>query len=393
MRWYGPGNDVVSLNDIQQAGATGVVTALHDIPTGQVWPKESIEKRKQEIEWYENRKKRPLTLSVIESVNVHESIKIGLPERDQSIENYQQTIRNLAGCGIYKICYNFMPVLDWTRTDLGYLLPDGSRALRFDAIALAAFDLFILERKGAKEGLDPEIIEKATKYFRQLPDDQKIKLQNTIMAGLPGTDEVISISDFRSYLDLYEAVDRQQLKKNLAYFLQAIIPVAEEVGVQMAIHPDDPPFPILGLPRIVSTLSDLEEIINILDSPSNGITLCTGSLGARKDNDLIEIVQRIGHRINFLHLRSVQWQENGSFYEANHLEGNADLYAVMKAVITEQERRKSQGRSDVVIPMRPDHGHDMLDDLNKKTHPGYGAIGRLRGLAELRGMELALRRR
>lgn len=384
-RWFGPG-DEVRLADIRQTGATGVVTALHHIPCGGEWTEEEIGKRKKIID------DAGLTWSVVESVNIHESIKTGTPERDGYIEKYIRTLRSLSSFGIKTVCYNFMPVLDWTRSHLDFRLPDNASALRYEASAIAAFDLYILEREGAFSEFTPDQQEKAKKYLDGLSPEEAKLLTNTIMAGLPGTDEVFTIDEFREHLHRYSQVDAARLKENLAYFLRAIIPAAEEAGLKMCIHPDDPPFPILGLPRVVSTEKDLKDIVDFAPSPSNGITFCTGSLGARADNDLPGIAERLGGNIHFIHLRNVQREADGSFYEADHLSGSTDMYAVMKNLIKEQQKRESSGRSDIAIPMRPDHGHKILDDFNRNTYPGYSEIGRMKGLAELRGLELGIRR-
>jgi len=389
-RWFGPA-DPVSLRDIRQAGATGVVTALHQIPIGDVWEKEDIKKRKQEIE------AAGLTWSVVESVPVHEAIKRGDLEAPHLIKNYQHTIRHLGAAGVRTICYNFMPVLDWTRTDLNYRVADTSEALRFDAVAFAAFDLFILKRQGAEKEYHRDFVREAERFASNLTAVGKKELTATILAGLPGSFEGFTIENFRHALDRYRHVDEGMLRNNLYRFLSEVIPVAEKAGVRLAIHPDDPPRPILGLPRVVSTEADVVQLLSVNHSSSNGLTLCTGSFGVRADNDLTGMMNRLGNRVNFLHLRSVQREKSlphqpfETFHEANHLEGDAGMADVVAAVVQEEERRQKMGRHDASIPMRPDHGHRMLDDLNKKVNPGYSAIGRLRGLAEIRGLELGLR--
>jgi len=384
-RWYGPA-DPITLATITQTGATGVVNALHHIPTGEVWSLDEIETRKNIIQ------AAGLTWSVVESVNIHESIRTGAKERDAYIEKYIETLTNLYKANIKTVCYNFMPVLDWTRTDIDYRLPNGASALRFFAPALAAFDLYILERPGALDEFNVDQQNEAKLYLDSLDGDAKKALIKNVMAGLPGTTDVLTIDEFRGHLERYKDIDAAALKQNLAYFLQAIIPEAEKLGIKMCIHPDDPPFPIFGLPRIISTEKDLEFVVNAAPSTSNGLTFCTGSLGAREDNDLPGIVTRLGQHFHFLHLRNVQRETGGSFHEANHLGGSTDMYAVMKNIILEQKRRADTGRDDVAIPMRPDHGHKLLDDFRYNTFPGYSAIGRLKGLAELRGLEMGIKR-
>ena len=374
MRWFGP-SDPVRLRDIRQAGASGIVTALHEVPNGAVWERDAIAARKAMIE------AAGLDWTVVESLPVEEGIKTRSREWDRLIDDYRQSLTNLAACGIDVVTYNFMPLLDWTRTDLVWELPDGARALRFEPVAVAAYDLFILQRPGARDAYADALQEAATARYAAMDDAARATLERTIIAGLPGSEEGFTSAEFLRAVETYAEIDATRLRNNHVAFLEAVCPLADELGIRLVVHPDDPPFPIFGLPRVVSTEADVADLFARVPNRSNGLCLCTGSFGVRADNDLPGMVDRLGDRIGFLHLRSVQREPDGAFHEAAHLEGDAGMAAVVAAVHRLSVR---EGRS---IPMRPDHGHQMLDDLGRTVNPGYSLLGRMRGLAELRGLE------
>lgn len=391
-RWFGPG-DAVRLRDMQQMGIEGVVTALHYIPNGEIWPVEEILKTRSEIESYGMR------WSVVESLPVHEAVKTASPERSMLIENYKQSLRNLGKCGIDTVVYNFMPVLDWIRTNLHFAIPNGGESMLFHFPTFVAFDVFILKRPGAVEDYTPEMLNKADKIFWEMTPEQRESLARTIIVVTQGfIDGVIkgSTSDYKQlfleHLQRYAQIGKEQLRENLKYFLEQVLPVAEECGIRLAIHPDDPPYPVLGLPRIVGTIEDIRWILDISDSPSHGFNFCAGSLSARRDNNLTEMAAEFASRIQFLHLRNTQWLNDDTFYESGHLDGSVDMYELMKVLLTEQHRRIAGGRTDWRMPLRPDHGIKMLSDFQLSTNPGYPLVGRLKGLAELRGLEMGIER-
>ncbi len=386
MRWFGP-KDTVPLEHLRQAGCSGIVTALHQIPVGDVWPIDEIQKRQSLIA------EKGMRWEVVESLPVHEEIKKGLPGKARLIANYQESLRNLAACGVRTVCYNFMPVLDWSRTQLDYLLPSGARTLRFVWEDFAVFDLFILRRPGAETDYSDMVREAARTRFGAMTELEKSKLQETILLGLPGSEEAFDLDTFQGLLDEYAHIGDAGLRENLYDFLRQVAPVAEACGVNLCIHPDDPPRPLLGLPRVVSTGSDLEQLLEASPVRANGLTFCTGSLGAHPGNDLPALAERFADRIHFVHLRATRREENPmNFHEAEHLDGNVDMYAVVRAILLEEQRRSALGMPDAQLPFRPDHGHQMLDDLDKKSYPGYSAIGRLKGLAEIRGLAYGIQR-
>lgn len=391
-RWFGP-KDFVSVDHMVQSGVQGVVSALHHIPPGEVWSQKDIQKRQNEISSMQNGRPSTLHWDVVESLPVSEDIKKQKGKWRQHIQTYRQSLENLASCGLEVVCYNFMPVLDWTRTHLRWPLKSGATCMRFDVIDFIVFDVHILQRSGAEEAYSKGHKEEAARRFQQLNSDQIMQLSANITSGLPGAAGGFSLGDLRAHLQDYQTVSEHRLRANLVDFLEQVIPTAERLGIRMCCHPDDPPVPLLGLPRIMSTEADHQRLIDAVDLMANGITLCTGSLGARPDNDLPGMMQRLGSRVHFLHLRNVKRESNeigGSFYEAEHLGGDTDMVAVIEAALKEEQRRKAAGRKDISIPFRPDHGQDILDDLQRQTQPGYPAIGRLKGLAELRGVITAL---
>ena len=385
-RWFGP-EFGVALADIRQLGVEGIVAACQQVPLGEVWPIQTIAALKSEIE------KHGMEWSVVESVNIHTAIKYGLPERDLYIANYIQTLKNLAENGIYNVCYNFMQLIDWTRTDLDFILPTGASALRYSPVSAAAFDLFILERENAKQSYTTELYEKAKAHFDSLNDVNRKKLEESILAGMPGTKKLIALDAFKKNLATVLKIDKEQLQANLSYFLNAVMPEAEKLGVRMAVHPDDPPFSVFGVPRIVSNYQEIKFLLECCPSPSNGLTFCSGSLGASANNDLVKIIEDFGDKIHFVHLRNVTLEEDGSFYEADHLHGSVPIEKVMKAIIKQQQKRYSNGIGVVSIPMRPDHGHVLLDDKKRQNefYSGYSLIGRAMGLAQLTGLERGIR--
>jgi len=391
-RWFGPA-DLASIDDIVQAGAEGVVTALHHVPNGVVWSAEEIGKRQQQIKLRKDGRPSGIAWDVIESLPVSEDIKKQKGNWREHIANYQQSLRHVAAAGLRTVCYNFMPVLDWTRTDLRYEVAHGGTCMRFDINDFAVFEIHILKRQGAAESFAPEVVAEAARRFAGMDDKAQQQLSRNVTMGLPGSTESMTLDDVRAHLAEYSGISPDQLRQHFVDFLSEVVPVAEEVGVRLCCHPDDPPFPLLGLPRIMSTAADYRYILGAVDSPANGMTFCSGSLGARPDNDLPAMMQEFGPKVHFLHLRNVRRESDaisGSFYEDEHLAGSTDMVPLIAAILTEEARRKREGREDVQIPMRPDHGQDILDDLGRRAQPGYPTIGRLKGLAELRGVITAL---
>ncbi|MBD8066704.1 mannonate dehydratase [Devosia sp. PTR5] len=391
-RWFGP-KDLCSIDDITQVGAVGVVSALHHVPNGVVWTREEIEKRKSEIGTRRDGTPSGLTWDVVESLPVSEDIKKQKNDWREHIANYKTSLRNLADSGIEVICYNFMPVLDWTRTNLTWTLPNGGSCMRFDINDFAAFDIHILQRRGAEADFTNAIVDEAARRAAAMSEDDKKRLARNVTMGLPGSTESLSLDDVREHLAQYGSIDADQLRQHFIDFLEEVVPVAEDLGLRLCCHPDDPPFSLLGLPRVMSTEADYRTILEAVDSPANGATLCSGSLGARPDNDLPGMMERLGSKVHFIHLRNVKRDGEAlrdSFYEAEHLAGDTDMVALIAAIVREEARRKAEGRADAVIPMRPDHGQDILDDLGRRSQPGYPTIGRMKGLAELRGVMTAL---
>jgi len=391
-RWFGPA-DLASIDDVVQAGAEGIVTALHHIPNGQVWTPEEIAKRQELVRHRKDGSPSGLEWDVIESLPVSEDIKKQKNNWREHVANYKTSLRNVAASGIEVVCYNFMPVLDWTRTALRWPLPTGASCMRFDINDFAAFEIHILKRPGADRDFAPDIVEEAGRRFAALDEAGKTELSRNVTMGLPGSTESMTLDDVRAHLAEYSGISPDQLRQHFVDFLSEVVPVAEELGLRLCCHPDDPPFPLLGLPRIMSTAADYKHILDAVDSPANGMTLCSGSLGARPDNDLPAIMRQFGPKVHFIHLRNVKRDNDdlvGSFFEAEHLGGNTDMVALIAAIVEEERRRNAEGRADWQIPMRPDHGQDILDDLNRRAQPGYPTIGRLRGLAELRGVMTAL---
>lgn len=394
-RWFGPA-DLASIDDIVQAGAEGVVTALHHVPNGVVWTPEEIAKRQELVRRRKDGSPSGIAWDVIESLPVSEDIKKQKGSWREHVANYKTSLRNVAEAGIEVICYNFMPVLDWTRTALRWQLPNGASCMRFDINDFAAFDIHILKRPGAAESFAPKVVEEAGRRFAAMDDETKKQLARNVTMGLPGSTESMSLDDVREHLGEYGHISLDQLRRHFVDFLSEVVPVAEELGLRLCCHPDDPPFALLGLPRIMSTADDYREILDAVESPANGMTLCSGSLGARPDNDLPAIMREFGPKVHFIHLRNVKKDTSdlvGSFFEAEHLGGDTDMVALIAAIVEEERRRKAEDRADWQIPMRPDHGQDIVDDLNRRSQPGYPTIGRLKGLAELRGVMTALEHR